>query len=82
MSDIPLVKVSQQIVDRRTAAYVNADTGAAVDENHPLALLLDMQTANVIVMVYGAISDKAKFGRIVEKQGVAKTAEVCWGCVG
>tara|TARA_R110002126_G_scaffold14054_14_gene59820 strand:+ start:1927 stop:2229 length:303 start_codon:yes stop_codon:yes gene_type:complete len=90
MSEPPLIVVSRDIVQRASARVVNADTGQPMadvdigdeeelyDDVPAGSLMLDMQTANLLVVVYEALDKKENFQKMVDKIGVNGTVTRCW----
>ena len=80
MIEPPLVAVSFKVIKSKSCCYIDGKTG---DEIPPAgALLLDMQTANLICEVWKTMTIKANFQRCIDRWGVSRTVEKCWNAVG
>mgnify|MGYP000203392258 CR=1 FL=1 len=81
MTEPPLVTVCREAVEKMSYRYVCAATGEEVGENFHDPVLVDVQTANVVVQCYDALKDKSKFQAAIDNAGVIKVVEHCWGAV-
>ena len=82
-----LVQLAQKVLDESTCLRVNTTTGnmipgdiiANMSTAHRDGMLLDMQSAQVIVQCYEAMSDKSLFQRAIDKIGACRLVHRLWG---
>jgi len=76
-----LVETAQRVIDEKTVRAVDRQTGVPVDEGQTSlekAILLDMQTASVIVDSYDRLEDKSKFDAALKKVGAVSLIHRLW----
>lgn len=81
-----LVQLAQKVLDESTCLRVNTTTGNVMPGDtianmitHQDGMLLDMQSAQVIVQCYEAMSDKSLFQRAIDKIGACMLVHRLWG---
>ena len=79
MSAAPvLVNVARAVVEKRSCEYIHAETGCICLQDDEGAVILDMQSANLVAQVYDNLQDKSKFQQAINKVGAATVIAKLW----
>jgi len=90
MIEPKLVRASRYCVEYKSCLLIEEKTGCQskysigqidLEMNGKVPkgiLLLDMQTANLIVTVYEALTNKENFQKTIDRIGVTRTVGKCW----
>lgn len=80
-NDTPkLVELAQRVLDECTCLRVHTVTGEEIHQSDRSynGMLLDMQSAQVVVQVYGAMSNKKLFQQALDKVGACHFIQRLW----
>lgn len=87
MKDPYLIASARRVLESKTAKYVRESTGLIVAQEHDEhrdgdppedLVLLDMQSANLLVQIYDMAEKKPRVETMVMKGGVTKTVQAFW----
>jgi len=78
-----LVDTAQRVIDEKTALPIDRVTGLTVEKEFDkdgmkAAILLDMQTAAIIVDSYHQLEDKSKFDAALTRVGALRLIHRLW----
>jgi hypothetical protein len=82
-----LVQLAQRVIDDSSCLRVCSDTGDLMigEDPHDIntsskkGMLLDLQSAQVVVQCYDAMTDKGMFQRAINKIGACRLVHRLWG---
>lgn len=74
-----IITIAKRVVERRSYAYFDDRSGVEVEADHENAVLLDVQSANLLVQYYQLHPEVAELlNRVTKTTGIASVIRALW----